>query len=73
MSLRITKSRHLASAQYFYVSADPLCIGLLGKVVEMPLLERQLKRKDIGALSFEDSRQYLAFFYCCLNGSLSRQ
>lgn len=56
MSLRITKLSHLASAQYFYVSADPLCIGLLGKMVEMSLIERELGRRDIGALRFEDSR-----------------
>lgn len=50
----VAKSSHLASAKYFYVSADTLCIGLFGKVVEMPLIEKQLERRDIGALRFED-------------------
>jgi len=71
--LRTTKSSHLTSAQYFCMSRDPLCIGLLGKEVEMPLTERQLERRDFATLRFEDFTQYLALFYCCLNGSLSRQ
>jgi len=39
----------------------------------MPLTERQLERRDFATLRFEDFTQYLALFYCCLNGSLSRQ
>lgn len=48
MSLRITQSSYLASSQYLDAGAvDPLCIGELGKRVEMPHIERYfIGRRD---------------------------